>query len=241
MDNRTPSPCATTLVIGFGNTLRSDDGVGPRVASVVAGWGLPGVVAIAVHQLGPELAEPLAEAGRAFFVDARLAGESESYQTDRRTNRRELRSSGRTDFSLSRVLPVWILDRLKSVLPSPVPRARPCRDPYQVRPVEAADVAPTFGHTGDPRALLALTQAAFGRHPAAWSITVPATVLDFGEGLSPTAGRAMAAALRYLSSVCSGAGHPELAQVSSSGLPEKKRRLSPNRPCRGIELQAGPI
>jgi hydrogenase maturation protease len=170
VDVRTPSPGATTLVIGFGNTLRSDDGVGPRVASAVAGWGLPGVVAIAVHQLGPELAGPLAEAGRAFFVDARLAGESES---------------------------------------------------YQVRPVEAADVAPTFGHTGDPRALLALTQAAFGRHPAAWSITVPATVLDFGEGLSPPAGRAMADALRYLSSVCSGADHPELAQGSSSGLPEK--------------------
>jgi hydrogenase maturation protease len=43
------------LVIGYGNELRSDDGVGPRVARAVAEWRLPGVEAIAVHQLTLEL------------------------------------------------------------------------------------------------------------------------------------------------------------------------------------------
>jgi hydrogenase maturation protease len=66
-----------TLVIGYGNTLRGDDGVGPRVAAAVAEWGLPHARALAVPQLTPELAEPLSAAGRAIFVDARVAQEGE--------------------------------------------------------------------------------------------------------------------------------------------------------------------
>lgn len=64
------------LVIGYGNTLRGDDAVGPRAADVVLGWGLPGVSARSVTQLTPELAEPLADARLAIFIDARIdAGE----------------------------------------------------------------------------------------------------------------------------------------------------------------------
>jgi hydrogenase maturation protease len=61
------------LVIGYGNVLRGDDAVGPQVAAAVARWGLPDVQALAVHQLTPELAEPLAAARLAVFVDARPA------------------------------------------------------------------------------------------------------------------------------------------------------------------------
>jgi hydrogenase maturation protease len=60
----------TAVVIGYGNTLRGDDGVGPEVAEAVAAQGLPGVRALAVPQLTPELAEVLAEARLAVFVDA---------------------------------------------------------------------------------------------------------------------------------------------------------------------------
>jgi hydrogenase maturation protease len=58
------------LVIGYGNELRGDDGAGPRVARAVAGWVRPGVRALAVHQLIPELAAELAAAERVVFVDA---------------------------------------------------------------------------------------------------------------------------------------------------------------------------
>jgi hydrogenase maturation protease len=58
------------LVIGYGNALRRDDGAGPRVARLVAAHRWPGVRALAVHQLTPELAEAVAEADRAVFVDA---------------------------------------------------------------------------------------------------------------------------------------------------------------------------
>jgi hydrogenase maturation protease len=63
----------TTLVIGYGNTLRGDDGAGPRIAEVVARQAWPGVAAVVVHQLTPELAARIAEAELVIFVDARLA------------------------------------------------------------------------------------------------------------------------------------------------------------------------
>jgi len=58
------------LVIGYGNTLRRDDGIGPTVAGDVERMRLPGVLTVACHQLTPELADPLSRAGAAVFVDA---------------------------------------------------------------------------------------------------------------------------------------------------------------------------
>jgi hydrogenase maturation protease len=58
------------LVIGYGNELRHDDGVGPRVGRAVAAWQLPGVEAVVVHQLTPEMAERVGEAESVVFVDA---------------------------------------------------------------------------------------------------------------------------------------------------------------------------
>jgi hydrogenase maturation protease len=57
------------LVIGYGNTLRRDDGVGPRVADMVEDLRLAGVRTISCPQLTPELADPLSQAGAAVFVD----------------------------------------------------------------------------------------------------------------------------------------------------------------------------
>jgi hydrogenase maturation protease len=58
------------LVIGYGNLLRSDDGVGQGIARAIAGWGMPNVEAIAVHQLTPELIERLVTVDITIFVDA---------------------------------------------------------------------------------------------------------------------------------------------------------------------------
>jgi hydrogenase maturation protease len=58
------------LVIGYGNTLRSDDGVGPKVADAVAALNLPGVKALACALLAPESADPIAKAEKVVFVDA---------------------------------------------------------------------------------------------------------------------------------------------------------------------------
>lgn len=58
------------LVIGYGNTLRSDDSVGVRAAETVASMGLPGVRTLICQQLSPEHAEPISQTNVVVFVDA---------------------------------------------------------------------------------------------------------------------------------------------------------------------------
>lgn len=68
------------LIIGYGNTLRSDDGAGRRVAEIVASWQLPDVRSLSVHQLTPELSADLAEVELAIFVDAAVSSPENSPQ-----------------------------------------------------------------------------------------------------------------------------------------------------------------
>ena len=72
------NPICRLLVIGFGNTLRRDDGVGPEVAGQVEALQLPGVRTLVCHQLTPELAELISRSARVVFVDAdaKAAGEA---------------------------------------------------------------------------------------------------------------------------------------------------------------------
>lgn len=58
------------LVIGYGNTLRGDDGVGPRVAGAIEKLNLPGVRTLICQQLSPEHADPVSRAEKVIFVDA---------------------------------------------------------------------------------------------------------------------------------------------------------------------------
>jgi hydrogenase maturation protease len=132
------------LVIGYGNELRGDDGVGPRAARAVAAWQLPAVKGLAVHQLTPELAERIAAAECVVFVDA---GPDDVVQT---------------------------------------------------RPIGPSRAAQVLGHTGQPRELLALAEALYGRRAEAWLITLPAPQLGFGEGLSAAAADSLAEVLRQI-------------------------------------------
>ncbi len=63
-----------TLLIGYGNTLRTDDGVGPAVVDLIRhslGQALGKCVACQTElQLTPELAAIIARAGRVIFIDA---------------------------------------------------------------------------------------------------------------------------------------------------------------------------
>ena len=60
------------LIIGYGNRLRGDDGVGFEAAERLDGMALP--------QLTPELMEPISQAGCVIFIDARAGGEPGSIQ-----------------------------------------------------------------------------------------------------------------------------------------------------------------
>jgi len=66
---------AEVLVIGYGNPLRGDDGIGPMIAEAVAKRLRDPdaqVQIVACHQLNPELAEPIAETGAVIFIDASI-------------------------------------------------------------------------------------------------------------------------------------------------------------------------
>ena len=58
------------LVIGYGNSLRRDDGVGPRVAEAIEEVQLPGVRTLVCQLLTPEFADQVARARKVIFVDA---------------------------------------------------------------------------------------------------------------------------------------------------------------------------
>jgi len=124
------------LVIGYGNPLRGDDGIGPCVAEAIATMNYPAVRVRSVVQLVPELAADLAEAGVIIFVDARI-------------------DSGHSAVEL-------------------VPLADEAIGDWET-------------HNADPRVLLALTRAVYGRAPEAWWLTVPGREFDLGEGLSAAA------------------------------------------------------
>lgn len=65
------------LVVGYGNTLRSDDGIGWRAASLLADDPrlrddprLGGVEVLAIHQLAPELALDFSRVSLVILIDA---------------------------------------------------------------------------------------------------------------------------------------------------------------------------
>jgi hydrogenase maturation protease len=58
------------LVVGYGNTLRGDDGLGPRLVEALSLMNLAGVRTVICQLLTPELADPVARARVAVFVDA---------------------------------------------------------------------------------------------------------------------------------------------------------------------------
>jgi hydrogenase maturation protease len=62
------------LLIGYGNTLRGDDALGPMAVERLRNE-LPKAEAIVCHQLAPELAEPITRCELALFVDASTEGD----------------------------------------------------------------------------------------------------------------------------------------------------------------------
>ena len=69
-----------TLIIGYGNPLRGDDGLGWQVASELAKCVDALISVVAVHQLTPELAEPVSDADLVIFVDSSCDGEPGSWR-----------------------------------------------------------------------------------------------------------------------------------------------------------------
>jgi hydrogenase maturation protease len=64
-----------TLIIGYGNALRGDDGAGYIAAELLSERiHDPEIEILSRHQLTPELMEPIAQARRVIFIDASISG-----------------------------------------------------------------------------------------------------------------------------------------------------------------------
>jgi hydrogenase maturation protease len=74
---------AGVLIVGYGNPLRSDDGIGWHAARLLAADRLVGARVLACHQLTPELAEDVSRASLVVLVDAAAEGEPGSISVRR--------------------------------------------------------------------------------------------------------------------------------------------------------------
>ncbi len=103
------------LVIGYGNPLRCDDGLGWQVVRQLEAQGLPeGVVVRRVIQLTPELAAEMGERDLVLFVDASQEGEPGEVRT--RQVEREPRNESFTHEDSPAGL-LWLAQRLHGVAP----------------------------------------------------------------------------------------------------------------------------
>jgi hydrogenase maturation protease len=103
------------VIIGYGNPLREDDGLGWRAADLLASHpGLGEAEIIQRHQLTPELAEDLAEAAPVLFMDAAVDLAPGEIRCDR-LEAKELKG-GSHDFGPSELL--WLAQDLHGCMPT---------------------------------------------------------------------------------------------------------------------------
>ena len=71
-----------TLIIGYGNDSRNDDGVGWYVVAELLKRGLPGVAFETAHQLEVDFAETVRDYDRVIFVDAAIPESAEAWWSE---------------------------------------------------------------------------------------------------------------------------------------------------------------
>jgi hydrogenase maturation protease len=88
--SRESARMARILIVGYGNPLRSDDGLGWRAAEVLSqAFSWPNVEVTACHQLTPELAADLQHADAVIFIDAAQGGQPGELKCEPVTSRAE--------------------------------------------------------------------------------------------------------------------------------------------------------
>ena len=150
------------LVIGYGNTLRGDDGAGPCAAQFVGARhagerrGVP-LRALAVHQLLPELVDDIAHAERVVFIDAYLVTEANEMST----------ANGAAPLRIDAVDAGEAVEEVDG----------------------RAEVSMPSVHASSPVALLALCARLYASAPPAWVVGIPAYDFAPGAAISPRTAR----------------------------------------------------
>ncbi|MDQ1292491.1 MAG: hypothetical protein QG608_370 [Actinomycetota bacterium] len=150
------------LVVGVGNDLRRDDGVGREVAEAVARAFPRTVDVLTTHQLLPELLEQFTDRRMVIVVDASVQQRSGGPVRVHRVHRGGVCSEGGL-----------------------VPRSVPVTGDCPGVPVARQGSGRGSAHAMGLRGVLALAGVAGIPCPECWSVTVTAYDLGLGEGLSP--------------------------------------------------------
>ena len=156
------------LIIGYGNELRGDDGIGAKVAQTVAYWHLPSVKALATHQLVPELSTEIVQADYVIFVDA--CGEESCARNVQ-------------------------LDPITLGTHDTQPASR---FSHSHSPNQGQGHSQGHSQLHNVRGLLQLTEHVYGHVPQAWLLQVPSERFTFGEQLSSIARHGCDQALRVI-------------------------------------------
>ena len=161
------------LVIGYGNPLRQDDGLGWHIAhglnALAARRAIAPLSVIASQQLRPEHTVAIASSSAVLFVDAACQ-----------------RNPGQRNQGPLKPLRLELIEL--GLENEPAPTCRMLAEP------QTGCHAQPLSHQLWPEALLQLTWLLEGRHPPGWKLAIPGQWFGFGELLSPMAARGMEAA-----------------------------------------------
>jgi hydrogenase maturation protease len=160
--SRPPDP-ARVLVIGYGNALRTDDGVGWHAARLLAGDPrLADVVVVAEHQLTPELAFDMSLASLVVLLDAT------------------------TETPAGTVT-------VRSIAEPGAAAGVGAGTGAGTRGEAASVPPGASSHHVDPELLLVLARQLYGRAPEAVVVSVGVSEMGLGEGLTPAVEAALPA------------------------------------------------
>lgn len=153
---------ARVLVVGYGNALRSDDGIGWHAARMLAGDPrLAEARVVAEHQLAPELAYDMSTAGLVILVDA------------------------------STTTPAGAVTVRSLTAPGAAGAGEGAGSPTGPgSPTGAGSPGPTSHHV-TPEVLLALARELYGTAPEAVVVSVGVVEMGPGETLSPVVAAAL--------------------------------------------------
>jgi len=175
---------AGVLVIGYGNALRSDDGIGVHAAALLRDdHRLAGVEILALHQLTPELALDMSRASLVVLIDASTEGPPGSVAV-------------RPPAFGTAVVGPGTTSGPGTAVAGPGTTSGP--GTAVAGPGTAAGLGSSSHHVG-PGELVALAAELYGAAPKVVVVSVGVATTEVGEELSPTVAAALPAVTEAVS------------------------------------------